>query len=173
MKAAAPPDVAQALLGIVWKAVMQPGVAEKLLVRPGVDKPTVNTMPSYEFYGSRFPLVLGFHWGLTSKMCDVTGVRLAPTYSYFRTYQKGDICTVHADRDPCEHSASLALSYSDGIIWDLDVGAQAHDPALGNGIPIADDFSGEPFTSVKLSSGDALIVQRRESPAWPDRAEPK
>lgn len=92
-------------------------------------------------------------------MCDVTGVRLAPTYSYFRTYQKGDICTVHADRDPCEHSASLALSYSDGIIWDLDVGAQFHDPALGNGIPIADDFSGEPFTGVKLASGDALFYK--------------
>lgn len=159
IEGAATDDVAKALLGVIWKASQAPGANEKLLVRPGGGRPTVNVKPSYEFYGNSFPLVLGFHWGLTSTISNIVGARLAPTYSYFRTYQSGDICTVHSDREPCEHSASMALAYSDGIVWDLEIGGRFHDPAAGEAAPPAPDFGDEPSTGVKLAPGDVLLYR--------------
>lgn len=159
MKSTAPLDVAGRMLGLISVNLMQPGLAERFLVRPGRGRPTVNLKPSYEFYGANAPLVLGFHWGLTSRMCELTGKRLAPTYSYFRTYQKEDVCTVHTDRPACEHSMSMSLAYSDDIVWNLDIGTRKCDQAAMARNPLSSDFGDEPFLSVRLDPGDALVYK--------------
>ena len=41
-----------------------------------------------------------------------TGLKLYPTYSYYRVYRNGDILKKHTDRESCEISATLCFNYS-------------------------------------------------------------
>lgn len=167
LKQAASPEVTRAMLGLVWTGIFRAGMREKFIMRPGPERPTVTTKPSYELPGHASPILLGFHWGLTARLNDVTGKRLAPSYCYFRTYQKDDVCVVHSDRDSCDHSASLALGYSDDIVWTLDIGHERRDA----GFPPADDFGDEPFSRIALSPGDAVAykgVQHRHGRITPN-----
>jgi hypothetical protein len=41
-----------------------------------------------------------------------TGLKLFPTYSYYRVYRPGDDLKVHKDRPSCEISATLCFNYS-------------------------------------------------------------
>ncbi len=152
LRAAAPPEVARGLLALITSAMRRPDVAERMRSRP-----TVNTKPSYEFHSSQFPAIFGFHWGLTSRVVDITGKRLAPSYCFFRAYQQGDRCTVHSDRPACDHSMSLALGYADNIVWPIEVGSRFRAIEEANTIKIADDFGAEDFASVALNPGDALV----------------
>jgi len=154
LRAAAPPEVARGLLGLITAAMQRPDVARAM-----VSRPSVNTKPSYEFHSSQFPAVFGFHWGLTSRLCDVTGKRLAPSYCFFRAYQQGDRCTVHSDRPACDHSMSLALGYADGAVWPIEIGQRFFTPEEANKIKIADDFDDETYSSVALNPGDAIVYK--------------
>jgi hypothetical protein len=40
-----------------------------------------------------------------------TGLKLIPTYSYYRVYKPGDILKIHSDRYSCEISQTLTLGY--------------------------------------------------------------
>lgn len=96
-----------------------------------------------------------FLWGLTPIIGELTGADLLPSYNYFRIYRQGDICRVHSDRPSCEHSVSLTLAYSDGVPWPLQVGSV---PVAGEG-PCVDDFGDEPFASVDMAPGDAVLYR--------------
>ena len=96
-----------------------------------------------------------FLWGMTPIIADITGADLLPSYNYFRIYHKDDICRVHSDRPSCEHSVSLTLAYSDDVAWPLEVGSQ---PVSGEG-PCFDDFGDEPFSSVEMQPGDAVLYR--------------
>lgn len=148
----APPEVARGLLGIISRHIATPEIGRKML-----NPPSVNAKPSYEFYSYRFPLVAGFHWGLTAQMCDLTGKRLLPTYAYFRVYQNGDICTVHSDRPSCEHSMSMPLAYGDDILWAFEIGQRHYEFDVASQIKAATDFGEEPYTSLDLAPGDAIL----------------
>jgi hypothetical protein len=154
LRAAAPPEVARGLLGLVTAAMQRPDVAARMKSHP-----TVNTKPSYEFHSSQFPAVYGFHWGMTSRLCDVIGKRLAPSYCFFRAYQQGDRCTVHSDRPACDHSVSLALGYADDIVWPIEVGRRRRPLEEANTMKIADDFGSEEYASIELNPGDALLYK--------------
>jgi hypothetical protein len=41
-----------------------------------------------------------------------TGLKLFPTYSFFRVYRDGDILYPHTDRESCEISATVCFNYS-------------------------------------------------------------
>lgn len=41
-----------------------------------------------------------------------TGLKLIPTYSYYRVYHDGDDLAPHVDRPPCEISASICFNYN-------------------------------------------------------------
>jgi hypothetical protein len=45
-------------------------------------------------------------------MQDSTGLKLHPTYSYYRVYRPGDKLEAHTDRPSCEISATLCFNYS-------------------------------------------------------------
>ncbi len=49
---------------------------------------------------------------MTPKMEEVTGLKLHPTYSYFRIYRNGDELTIHKDRPSCEVSTTICFNYS-------------------------------------------------------------
>lgn len=74
-----------------------------------------------EMYGYHYAPMATFHWGMTPAVEAFIKRPLFPTYAYFRIYRAGDICRVHGDRPACEHSISLTLDYSDGIVWPLEI----------------------------------------------------
>lgn len=111
--------------------------------------------PVIEIYGFRYQPLIAFLWGLTPAISSITKQDLLPTYCVLRFYREGDVCRVHSDRDACEHSLSLTLDYSDGVPWELDVGHRT----VSAPEPFQDDFSGEPYTSVPMEPGDAVLYQ--------------
>src|SRR4029078_7441310 len=60
-----------------------------------------------------------------------SGMRLLPTYSYFRLYKRGDVLRRHTDRPACETSVTLTLGAEAPRPWPIWVearsGAQAFD----------------------------------------------
>lgn len=96
-----------------------------------------------------------FLWGLTPIISEITGADLLPSYDYFRIYQKDDVCRVHSDRPSCEHSVSLTLAYSDGVPWALQVGSTR----VTKEEPCVEDFGDEPYSSVAMQPGDAVLYR--------------
>ena len=45
-------------------------------------------------------------------MEEATGLKLYPTYSYYRVYRNGDDLKTHKDRESCEISCTLCFNYS-------------------------------------------------------------
>ena len=77
-----------------------------------------------------------------------TGLKLFPTYSYFRVYKRGDILSRHTDRNACEISLSLSLG---------TIGAESR--------PIHVECAGAD-RSILLEPGDALLYKGIEIPHW-------
>lgn len=120
-----------------------------------------------EITGHQSRPLLSFLWGLTPIVSELTGADLLPSFDYFRIYPKGDVCRVHSDRPSCEHSVSLTLAYSDGKPWDLQIGTRPVDDAAS----LTDDFGDEPFTSIAMQPGDAVLyrgVKRRHGRTEPN-----
>lgn len=118
--------------------------------------PNLLKRPAFEIYGHHYKPMLYFLWGLTPMVSEIVGRELLPTYDYFRVYREGDVCRVHFDRPSCEHSLSLTLDYSDGEPWDLQLGKTRH-PAPS--AQVEEDFGDEPFSSLRMNVGDAVLYQ--------------
>lgn len=46
------------------------------------------------------------------KICELTGINVVPTYSYWRLYEYGSELNKHVDRKSCEISATICLGYN-------------------------------------------------------------
>ena len=79
---------------------------------------------------------------------NATGLRLHPTYSFFRVYVPGDELKRHSDRPSCEVSLSICLGYDAGETWGLWVEGP-HGTACA-----------------RLEPGDALVYRGCECPHW-------
>jgi hypothetical protein len=79
-----------------------------------------------------------------------------PSYAYFRIYQKGDICRVHSDRQACEHSLSLTVELGDNVQWALSLEKRRLEGPVAAVDP---DFGREPFSSLPMSAGDAVMYR--------------
>ncbi|MFT3727967.1 MAG: hypothetical protein QM759_09110 [Terricaulis sp.] len=143
-----PAEVAEAFLRQI-KADL-PDATRKFITHAPIIKRT-----SIDIYATDYPPMLQFLWGLTPAMRELTGRDLLPTYDYFRLYRKDDVCRVHSDRDACEHSLSLTLGYSDNQVWPFEIGTQ---PISEVG-PIENDFGADPFRSIAMQPGDAVLYR--------------
>jgi hypothetical protein len=47
----------------------------------------------------------------TKSLSEIVGKTLLPTYTYTRLYGKGDELYLHQDRESCEYSATLSISF--------------------------------------------------------------
>jgi len=156
-----PGEVASALLDTFWRDLRD----EKL--RVSFRQNHLLTRPAVELHGANSPAITGFLWGLTPAMADLSGCELLPSYAYFRLYQQGHRLHVHSDRDACEHSLSLTLGYSEGEVWMFEVGRDEA-PARGKH---ASDFGEEPFSSIAMHPGDAVLyrgIRRRHGRLSPN-----
>ena len=88
---------------------------------------------------------------LTDKMSKETGLKLSPTYSYARIYNKGAILQKHKDRYSCEVSTTLNLG---GDMWPIYL----------------EDMKGKEI-EVKLSPSDMLIYSGCELNHWRNKFE--
>ncbi|NWG70647.1 MAG: hypothetical protein HXY23_03430 [Parvularculaceae bacterium] len=154
LEGVAPGPLATNMLGLVDLLLTRPGAAQKAF-----RKPSVNERVCIELYSYHYPALTGFHWGLTARMCDVTGKRLVPTFGFFRVYQKGDVCTIHTDRPSCEHSLSMPLAYADDILWDFEIGEKFYDYETACALKAGHDFGEERYTTLKLRPGDAILYK--------------
>ena len=101
---------------------------------------------------SNAPFTLGFYADfimenlsdfLLPKIESATGLKLLPTYTFFRVYKAGDILEKHRDRPSCEISISLCLRKK-GNIWPIYINN----------------------TAIMLEEGDALIYKGCEVEHW-------
>lgn len=163
LRGAAPADVARNFLSVVHGSMIrQPGGLEKFVLQ----EPRANTQRGYEFYGYRLPMVMSFHWGLTSHVSSIVGRPLLPSFVFFRVYMKGDRLLVHSDRPSCEYAMSLTLHYSDDLVWPLEIGDVSHRYEDIADDPKREDFGAEPYSAVSLNPGDGLVyrgVNRRHA----------
>jgi hypothetical protein len=79
------------------------------------------------------------------------GLRLLPTYSYFRLYRRGAVLKRHRDRPACEISVSLNIGQTPSEPWPLCV--------MGN--------SGRTYRAM-LSPGDCLLYRGIDCLHWRD-----
>jgi hypothetical protein len=87
---------------------------------------------------------------LRPRIEEHSGLRLSPTYSYFRLYKHGDILPRHRDRSACEVSASLNIGQVPSDAWPLYVEGNAG-----------------PYRAL-LSPGDALLYRGIDHFHWRD-----
>ncbi len=84
---------------------------------------------------------------LLPKIEEACGLRLFPTYSYFRVYKNGDTLAKHTDRPACEISITLCLGF------------------VGESWPIWIDGP-HGASAISLGAGDALLYRGRECAHW-------
>lgn len=147
-----PTDVTRALLGMLKSDLVRGGVSFEGLKR----KHDLLSTAAVEVYGMHYLPLSTFLWGMTPAIRALVGHDLRPTYCYFRMYREGDLCFVHSDRYACEHSLSLLLAASDDKAWSLEVGSRHIETPRQR----ADaDFGDEPYRSVPMWPGDAVLYQ--------------
>lgn len=146
-----PPEVAAALVNQLNADLAASGQTFNHFLR----QEELMRHPTVEISGHFYRPLTTFLWGLTPIVSELMGVDLLPSYDYFRVYQRDDICRVHSDRPSCEHSVSLTLGYSDAQPWDLQIGSQ---PVTGPDY-LREDFGDEPFTSISMQPGDAVLYR--------------
>jgi len=122
--------------------------------------PAVLKHPAFDVSSDLFKPMEFFLWGLTPFMSQLIGRELLPSYTYFRIYLKGDICRVHSDRPSSEYGLSLTLDYSDGEVWDLQLGKERIDSLF----PLSDDFGSMEHASIGMQVGDAVLYQGSHYP---------
>ncbi|MBS0194941.1 MAG: hypothetical protein JSR34_11955 [Proteobacteria bacterium] len=146
------PEIAQALTRQIALGVAQGG--QRWLVPP-----SIGNKPCYEVSCMQWPVLMSFLWGMTPRVEQIAGVALLPTYSYFRTYQQGDVCRIHADRPACEHSLSLTLAYADGIPWALEVADTPVSEAQRQTVRGDEDFGAEAHSALSMAPGDGVVYR--------------
>lgn len=104
------------------------------------------------FYKNREMLKIQIR--LLSKMEEVTGLKLYPTYTYSRIYNKKSILEKHTDRPACEISGTLCIGYDGDYNWPL-------------WIKDNDDKS----HSIMLEPGDGLIYRGCNNEHWREAAD--
>ncbi|MDB4809610.1 hypothetical protein OAH34_00285 [bacterium] len=85
-----------------------------------------------------------------SKVEQITGLQLTPTYTYHRLYTTGTELVRHKDRPSCEISTTLCLGYDSDYNWPMFVSKE-------------DGGQGEP---IYLNPGDMIIYRGCEIEHW-------
>lgn len=168
IRGAAPSAVAGNFLSVIHGSMCRyPGGLGGFVL----NEPRVNVQRGYEFYGYRLPMVMAFHWAMTSRIATIVGRPLLPTFIFFRVYMKGDRLLVHSDRPSCEYALTMTLGYADGVVWPLEIGDISHRYEDIADDPKRDNFGDEPYSTVMLEPGDAMLyrgVNRRHARMIPN-----
>ena len=95
---------------------------------------------------------------LLPKIESAAGMKLLPTYTYFRVYKAGDILEKHRDRPSCEISISMSLRKK-GKIWPIYINNTDYKKEH--------NLEGEGCTtSIMMEEGDAVLYRGCEVDHW-------
>jgi len=89
-----------------------------------------------------------------TKLEEITDLKLYPTYTYFRIYNKKSILKRHSDRPACQVSLTMNIGYEGDYNW---------------AIWIKDNFGKE--HEVFLEPGDALVYMGCNNEHWREDAD--
>jgi len=96
-------------------------------------------------------------------MRKITGLNLAPTYSYWRLYKNGDVLKRHKDRPSCEVSTTLCLGYNNDNLKDKKKHWQLYN------WPMWVDKTGgkgNKGTPIHMEPGDMIVYRGCEIEHW-------
>jgi hypothetical protein len=91
--------------------------------------------------------------GVQPRVEQLSGLKLVPTYSFFRIYRQGNVLKRHRDRPACEVSVSLNLGPPLDKPWPLWIKG-----------PLGE-------SAVALAPGDAVLYRGIECEHWRERFE--
>ena len=98
---------------------------------------------------------------LLPKIESATGMKLLPTYTFFRVYKAGDILKKHKDRPSCEISVTLCLrKKQEEQIWPIFIENEDYKAKRG----LKDSYTARAI----LEEGDGLIYRGCECAHWRD-----
>ena len=121
------------------RMAMNPTEVEKMNIDPSAE-------PTPAAYGDMMiDMLLA---SLTPQVEQATGLKLFPTFSYYRVYRRGDRLKKHKDRLACEIAVTLCLGYMGEARWPLWLESPDGD------------------ASVTLGPGDAVVYRGIECPHW-------
>jgi hypothetical protein len=87
---------------------------------------------------------------LLPHIAEASGLRLYPTYSYFRVYKHGDVLPAHVDRPSCEVSVTISVGCDADAAWPVWVERQGA------------------ATPIELDPGDGMLYRGTEVRHWRD-----
>ncbi len=88
--------------------------------------------------------------GVQPRVEDLSGLKLDPTYSFFRIYRRGNVLIRHLDRSACEVSVSINLGPALDPPWPLWIKG-----------PLGE-------TAVEMAPGDGVLYRGIECEHWRD-----
>ena len=96
-------------------------------------------------------------------MREITGLNLAPTYSYWRLYKNGDVLKRHKDRPSCEVSTTLCLGYNNINLKDKKKDWQKYNWPMW--VDKTGGF-GNKGTPIHMEPGDMIVYRGCEIEHW-------
>ena len=94
---------------------------------------------------------------MQSRVEELTGMKLFPTYSYMRIYNPNEILEWHKDRESCEISVTLNIGQSSEFSWPIGIAPQT-------------DITQR--TYIDCQPGDAMIYRGCEVFHWREKFNP-
>ena len=111
------------------------------------------------FYGDF--VMENLHDHLLPKMEQYTGLKLYPTYTFFRVYKAGDVLEKHKDRPSCEISVTLCLrKKQEEQIWPIFIENEDYKAKR--------NLKNSYTARAMLDEGDGLIYRGCECAHWRD-----
>ena len=99
-------------------------------------------------------------------MRKITGLNLAPTYSYWRLYKNGDELKRHKDRPSCEVSTTLCLGYNNQNLKDKKKDWQKYSWPMW--VDKTGGF-GNKGTPIYMEPGDMIVYRGCEIEHWREK----
>ena len=99
-------------------------------------------------------------------MRKITGLNLAPTYSYWRLYKNGDDLKRHKDRPSCEVSTTLCLGYNNQNLKDKKKDWQKYSWPMW--VDKTGGF-GNKGTPIYMEPGDMIVYRGCEIEHWREK----
>jgi hypothetical protein len=99
-------------------------------------------------------------------MREITGLNLAPTYSYWRLYKKGDELKRHKDRPSCEVSTTLCIGYDNSNLKDKKENWEKYNWPMWVDESCGEDNKGVP---IYMEPGDMIVYRGTIVEHWREK----